>query len=82
MSSPIEREARRAHRVLQAIWIIVSAQSNDAVARDVAELGEKLKTSIDSGDSNATRDAMEECRSWLSTMAGVVTARMQHAFED
>lgn len=81
MPSPIENEARRAHRVLQAIWVIVSAQSNDAVARDVAELGEKLRGSLDSGDFAATREAMEECRAWLSTMAGVVTARMQNVFE-
>ena len=77
-----EADARRAHRVLQAVWVIVSAQHNDALARDVAALGEKMRANIDAGDWKAAAATVEECNTWLATMAGVVTARMQQVFSD
>jgi hypothetical protein len=76
-----EAEARRAHRVLQAIWIIASAQHDDAVAADVKRLGAALKQAIEDCDWKAAHAATDECRRWLATMAGVVTARMTRVFD-
>lgn len=76
-----EAEARRAHRVLQAIWVIASARQNDAVAEDVARLGDDLRRAIDASDWRAARDAVEAVRAWLSTMAGVVGSRMTRVFD-
>lgn len=76
-----ENEARRAHRCMQAVWLIVSARHDDALAKDVARLGEKLKSAIDHADWQAAHRAREEIRSWLSVSAGVVLARLQHVFE-
>jgi len=75
-----EHDARRAHRVLKAIWVIVAAQHDDALAREVAALGERLRGSIDSGDWSSASAAVDDCNRWLSTMAGVVASRMQQAF--
>ena len=71
----------RAHRVLRAVWVIVSSSQNDAVARDVAAMGERLRSAIDRGDRPAAAAAVGEVRSWLATMAGVVTSRLCQAFE-
>jgi hypothetical protein len=76
-----EAEARRAHRVLQAIWMIASAQHNDSVARDVAALGEELRSHIDASDWTRAAQSIAKVQSWLATMAGVVTSRMQKVFE-
>jgi D-serine deaminase-like pyridoxal phosphate-dependent protein len=74
-------DAIRAHRVLRAIWVIVSASQSDAVARDVAEMGERLRAAIERGDRGAAEAAVTDVRAWLSTMAGVVASRMVQAFE-
>ncbi len=71
----------RAHRVLRAVWVIVSSSHDDAVARDVAAMGERLRRAIDRGDRRAAAAAVGEVRSWLATMAGVVTSRLCQAFE-
>jgi hypothetical protein len=68
--------------VLQAIWLIASAQHNDAVARDIAELGEELRAHIDAADWAKAAQSIAQVRSWLATMAGVVTSRMQKVFDD
>lgn len=81
MSVVTEAQARRAHRVLQAVWVLASAQHNDAVARDVAALGERLKVSIDGADWEGAAAAMREVQAWLATMAGVITSRMQKVFD-
>jgi len=75
-----EHEARRAHRVLKAIWVIVAAHNDDALAREVAALGERLRASIDAGDWASAGAAVDDCNRWLTSMAGVVAARMQQAF--
>lgn len=77
-----EPEARRAHKVLQAVWVIVSAQHDDAVAADVARLGEPLRAAIDAGDWAAAAEAVAAVRAWMLTMAGVVTSRMTRVFDE
>lgn len=74
-------QARRAHRCLQSVWVIVSAQHDDAVAKDVEAMGRKLSTALDARDLVACRAAAEEVRTWLTTSAGVVVSRLQHVFE-
>jgi hypothetical protein len=74
-------DARRAHRALQGVWMIVSARHEDALARDVAATGEKLRAAIDANDWGTAAEAVEEIRGWMTTMAGVVTSRMQSCFE-
>lgn len=81
MTAVAPEDARRAHRALQAIWMIVSARTDDALARDVARLGERLRAAIDAGDWDAAGAVIEDTRAWLSTMAGVVTARLTRVFE-
>ena len=61
--------------------MIASAQHNDAVARDVAALGEELRAHIDAADWARAAQAIAKVQSWLATMAGVVTSRMQKVFE-
>jgi hypothetical protein len=73
--------AAQAYRVLRAIWVIVSASQRDAVARDVAAMGERLRAAIERGDRPAAAAAVRDVRSWLATMAGVVASRMVQAFE-
>lgn len=74
-------DANRALRVLKAVWMIVSARHEDAVAVDVSRLGERLRTAIDAGDWVEAAAAADAVRSWMATMAGVVTSRMVNAFE-
>ncbi len=76
-----EAEAKRAYRVLQAVWIVASAKHKDAIADDVERLGETLKAAIDASDWQAARTATEDCRRWLQTMAGVINSRMTRVFE-
>jgi hypothetical protein len=76
-----EAEARRAHKVLKAVWMIVSAQHEDAVAADVARLGEPLRAAIEAGDWKAAAEAVDAVHAWMLTMAGVVTSRMTRVFE-
>ena len=73
--------AKRAHRCLQSVWVIVSAMHDDAVAKDVEHLGKKLSEAIEMGDLPACQNAVTEVRSWLNTSAGVVMSRLQHVFE-
>lgn len=74
-------QAQRAYRVLRALWVIVSASHEDAVARDVAGMGERLRAALERGDRAAAAAALRDVRSWLETMAGVVTSRLCQAFE-
>jgi hypothetical protein len=74
-------DARRAQRVLRAVWVIVEARQRDAVAAEVARLGEALGAALERGDRAAAETALAEVRAWLATMAGVVTARLIHAFD-
>jgi len=76
-----EANAVRAHKVLRAVWTIVSAQSDDAIAEDVARLGEPLRAAIERRDWAAAAVAVDAVRSWMLTMAGVVTSRMTRVFE-
>jgi len=76
-----EASAKRAHRVLQAMWLIASSRHDDAVARDIAELGSRLKSHIEAHQWDQARTTVDEARSWLASMAGVITSRMQNAFE-
>jgi hypothetical protein len=76
-----EEDARRAHRVLRAVWMIASARHEDAVAADVARLGESLRRAIDAHDWRAARLAVDEVRAWMATMAGVIASRMTRVFE-
>jgi hypothetical protein len=76
-----EEKARKAHRCLQGVWLIVSANHDDALARDVAALGERLKAAIEASDWQGAHDCCEEIRSWLSISAGTVISRLQHVFE-
>ena len=73
--------ARRAHRCLQSVWVIVSSEHNDAVAKDVAALGQRLSAAIEAGDLRACEASIHEVRVWLSTSAGVVVSRLQYVFE-
>jgi hypothetical protein len=75
-------DARRAQRVLRAVWIIVEARQRDAVAAEVARLGEALGGAIERGDRAAADAAIAAVRAWLATMAGVVTSRLIHAFDE
>jgi hypothetical protein len=68
--------------VLQAVWVIVSSRHNDAVAADVAAMGERLRAAIDASDWAAAALATDQVRVWLSTMAGVVTSRLTHSFSE
>ncbi len=77
-----EDDARRAHKVLQAVWVIVSSRHNDAVAQDVAAMGGRLRAAIDARDWTAAAVANEQVRTWLTTMAGVVTSRLTHSFSE
>jgi N-acyl-D-aspartate/D-glutamate deacylase len=77
-----EAAARRAHRVLRAVWMIVSSHHDDALAAEVARMGERLRQSIDDGDLPGAAAAVAEVRAWMATMAGVVTSRMTHAFDE
>ncbi|MCP4445214.1 MAG: hypothetical protein GY811_07720 [Myxococcales bacterium] len=72
--------AKTAHRSLQSVWVLVSANHADAVSDDVAAMGKKLGDAIAREDAAACADAMEEVRVWLSTSAGVVLARLEHVF--
>lgn len=74
--------ARTAHRVLQSVWLIVSASQSDAVASDVAAMGEKLRDAIAREDVRACDEAIAEVRVWLATSAGVVLARLEHVFRE
>ncbi len=74
-------EAARAHRVLRAVWIIVSAFHRDAVAGEVAAMGERLRLAIERGDRVEAKAAVQAVRTWLSTRAGVVTSRLCQVFE-
>lgn len=74
-------EARRAHRCLQSVWVIVSSQHDDAVAADVAVMGQKLSAAIEARDLRACESAVQTIRTWLTSSAGVVVARLQHIFE-
>ena len=74
-------DAARAHRVLRAVWVIVSASHHDAVARDVAQLGQRLRNAIERGDRAAAAAAVGDVKTWLATMAGVVTSRLCQTFE-
>jgi hypothetical protein len=76
-----EPEARRAHKVLRAVWMIVSARQDDAIADDVARLGEPLRAAIEARDWAAAAEAVDAIRAWMLTMAGVVTSRMTRVFE-
>lgn len=76
-----EADAQRAHRVLRAVWMIASARQDDAVAAEVGRLGAALRDAIEARDWRAARAAIDEVRAWMSTMAGVVTARMTRVFE-
>ena len=76
-----EEDARRAHRVLRAVWMIASARHEDAVAADVARLGESLRQAIDAHDWRAARTAVDEVRAWMATMAGVIASRMTRVFD-
>jgi hypothetical protein len=73
--------AERAHRCLRAVWVIVSAMNDDAVAKDVEMMGKRLSSAIEEKDVEATAAAMEEVREWLTTSAGVVLGRLQYVFE-
>jgi hypothetical protein len=73
-------DAERAQRVLRAVWVIVEAQHRDAVADEVARLGEALGAAITSGDRAGCDRALADVRAWLATMAGVVTSRMVQVF--
>jgi len=72
--------AKLAHRSLQAVWIIVSAGHEDAVADEVAAMGTKLSDAIERRDQADCKAATEEVRSWLTTSAGVVLGRLEHVF--
>ncbi len=74
-------QARRAHRCLQSVWVIVSSEHDDAVAHDVAALGRRLSTAIEAKDLAACEAAVVEVRSWLASSAGVVVSRLQYVFE-
>jgi hypothetical protein len=76
-----EADARRAHRVLQSVWVIVSARQDDAVAADVARMGDRLRRALDARDWPEAAASVAEVRAWLATMAGVVTARLTHVFD-
>ena len=76
-----EPEARRAHKVLRAVWVIASARHEDAVAGEVARLGEDLRAAIEARDWVAAATAVDAVRTWMTTMAGVVTSRMTRVFE-
>ncbi len=72
-------DARRAQRVLRGVWVIVEARQRDAVADEVARLGEALGGAIERRDEAAIARALSDVRGWMATMAGVVTSRMIHA---
>ena len=72
-------DARRAQRVLRAVWVIVEARQRDAVADEVARLGERIGAAIERRDPTALLSSLAEVRTWTATMAGVVTSRMIHA---
>ena len=74
--------AKRAHRCLQSVWVIVSASHDDAVAAEVAAMGKRLSTAIESNDLVACARSVEEVRAWLCTSAGVVVSRLQYVFEE
>ncbi len=74
-------EAERAHRCLRAIWVIVSAMNDDAVAKDVEAMGKNLGAAISAGDLQSCTEAVDEVRGWLSSSAGVVLSRLQYVFE-
>lgn len=74
-------QARRAHRCLQSVWVIVSSQHDDAVAKDVEAMGRKLSAALDERDLAACQVAVQEVRTWLTSSAGVVVSRLQHVFE-
>jgi N-acyl-D-aspartate/D-glutamate deacylase len=77
-----EAAARRAHRVLRAVWMILSAYHEDALAAEVARMGERLRRSLDDGDLAGAAEAIGEVRAWMATMAGVVTSRMTRVFDE
>jgi hypothetical protein len=78
MTDPLD-DARRARRVLRGVWAIVEARQRDAVADEVARLGEELGAAIEREDPAAAAAALAKVRAWMATMAGVVTSRMIHA---
>jgi hypothetical protein len=73
--------ARRAQRALRAVWLIVSARHEDALAEEVERMGQELARAIQARDLAACADSIDEARAWLSTSGGVVLARLQHVFE-
>ena len=61
--------------------MITSAMQTDEVAADVERLGDSLKKAIDGANWQAAKIAVDDCRQWMSTMAGVVTSRMTRVFD-
>lgn len=74
--------AKRAHKSLQSVWILVSASGPDAVSNDVAKMGKALGDAIAREDIEAATAAMAAVRVWLATSAGVVLARLEHTFRE
>ncbi len=74
--------AKRAHKSLQSVWVLVSANGPDAVSDDVAKMGKALGDAIAREDIEAARAAMGTVRVWLATSAGVVLARLEHVFRE
>ncbi len=74
--------AKTAHRSLQSVWVLVTANGQDAVSDDVAAMGKELGDAIAQGDIAGCEKAMANVRIWLTTSAGVVLARLEHVFRE
>lgn len=67
-------------KVLRAMWVLIAARQNDALADQVRDFGDRLKTAKKAGDWTTAREVIAESRRWLATHAGTVTARMTAVF--
>jgi len=68
--------------VVATVLLALGALPRLAVAQDVAAMGGRLRAAIDARDWTAAAVANEQVRTWLTTMAGVVTSRLTHSFSE